>query len=133
MLFSATREPRVTSSAEMKSVVYLFSVQVLSIGPNVWEKQPVLFFVDQQGRRSTYVVRDYVPYLLCRPQDDSLEPCDVEGYLDDVRVEEHRMTPLVGFTNNRQDRVFRVYYPGAGQKSRMIQKLEELAVVVLHQ
>jgi len=122
------------------TVLYLFSVQVVSVTRDRWEQQPVLYFVDTEGRRHTYTIRNYVPSLLLRPDNENLEPSDVEDHLREcdppsslVRIEESWMTPLVGFTNHRKDRMFRLYYASVGQKSRLVKQLQDLAVTVLHQ
>ena len=130
--------------------VYLFSVQVLSTTSDPWQKRPLLFFVDETGRRHTCTLRDYAPYVLLKPNREDISVEDVESCLQSVsmvtdngreipreipflRVEEHTMTPLVGFTNNRQDRVFRVYYEDLAHKYRLMKRLEtELDTTVLH-
>ena len=116
--------------------LYLFSVQVISITPDHWAKKPLLFFVNAEGQRHTYILRDYTPYILIRPLDENIEPTDIETHLgvstSITRVTEHIMTPLVGFTNNRQDRVFRVYFSDVGHKYRIMKQLEELSVTILH-
>jgi DNA polymerase elongation subunit (family B) len=118
------------------TLLYLFSVQVVSISSNRWVREPLLFFVDQHGDRHTYILRNYAPYILLRPDNASIEPCDVEKHLGDsvsiIRIEEHLMTPLVGFTNARKDRVFRLYYAEVGQKYRLMKMLEEMEVTILH-
>jgi DNA polymerase elongation subunit (family B) len=116
--------------------LYLFSVQAISICSDKWAKKPLLFFVDTTGKRHTYILADYIPYVLVRCQDENIEVPDLDTHLAEctsvAHVVEHMMTPLVGFTNNRQDRVFRVYYSDLGEKYRIIKKLEELAVTILH-
>jgi DNA polymerase elongation subunit (family B) len=116
--------------------LYLFSVQVISISSDYWSKRPLLFFVGADGTRHTYILGDYTPYILVRCLDENIEGPDIETHLGDsmsvIRIVEHTMTPLVGFTNNRQDRVFRVYFSDIGAKYRIIKQLEELSVCVLH-
>jgi DNA polymerase elongation subunit (family B) len=126
--------------ANMVRSIYLFSVQCISITRDPWAKKPVLFFVDENGRRETHVLKDYEPFVLIRPSNDCLEPMDVEHddkiahVRDDIiRIEEHVMTPLVGFTNNRKDRMFRVYYRDIGRKHRIMKALQLLDVTIVHQ
>jgi hypothetical protein len=118
------------------TMLYLFSVKVVSITAEYWEKKPLLFFVDQHGQRHTYILRNYTPYILIRPNNEDIDPCDVETHLGDtksiIRIEVHEMTPLVGFTNGRKDRVFRIYYNDVGHKYRIMKQLEEMDVTVLH-
>jgi len=126
-----------SNNDDQTTMLYLFSVQVLSITSNQWDKKPLFFCVDQHGKRHTYILRNYTPYILIRPNNEGIEPCDVEEHLGDLstmitRIEEHTMTPLVGFTNGREDRVLRVYYPEVGHKYRLLKRLEEMDVTVLH-
>jgi hypothetical protein len=118
------------------TILYLFSVKVISITADFWEKKVLLFFVDQHGQRHTYILRNYTPYILIHPNNADIDPCDVETHLGDstsvVRIEVHEMTPLVGFTNERQDRVFRIYYNDIGHKYRIMKQLEQMDVTVLH-
>mgnify|MGYP003914655051 CR=1 FL=1 len=121
----------------MACSLYVFSVQVTSVTSDKWARKPVLFCVDTTGVRYTLVVTNYRPYVLVRPNDVAIETFDVETHLADDRlsvdeVHECQMTPLVGFTNNRQDRLFRVYYTNIGDKRRIMKRLDTLDVTVVH-
>ena len=117
--------------------LYLFSVQVTSLTADTWAKQPVLLFVDTTGQRHSYVLRDYLAHLLLLPTDSCLEPSDVEEHLGELagcmsHLDVETRVPLVGFTNARADRVFRLWYADLGHKYRLLKRLETLAVEVLH-
>ena len=120
----------------MAQTLYLFGVQVTSITADEWDKQVVLLFVDQSGHRHSYLLRNYVPYILVMSLDGNVEASDLETMLKDaesvVRVETHHMTPLVGFTNSRQDTVFRVYYDELGRKYSLMKQLEAQQLTILH-
>lgn len=119
--------------------LYLFSVQCTTISSDQWSKKPILFFVDLSGRRYTFILSDYVPYILLKPRNDDLESTDIETYLDEhcshvsiTMVDECEKTPLVGFTNNRKDKLFRVHFRDIGSKYRIMKQLEGLDVSVVH-
>ena len=122
--------------------LFLFSIQCLATTTtDKWSKKPVLFFVDAYGKRHTKIVSNYVPYVLVHPRNESLDPSDVEAcLLDDKRitsktlyVEEVFMTPLVGFTNDRHDRLFKIHYTNICDKYAITTTLEsEIDVTVIH-
>ena len=119
--------------------LYLFSVQCTTISSDVWSKKPILFFVDLSGRRFSFILSDYVPYILLKPRNEDLETSDIESYLIENcpnlsidRVDECKKTPLVGFTNNRMDKLFRVHFRDIGSKYRIMKHLEGLDVSIIH-
>ena len=118
--------------------LYLFSVQCVSTTRDTWDRKPLLFFVDERGDRHTYRVRDFLPHILVRCGSDDLEPSDVEDMLSEElldlvdHVDAVTRTPLIGFTNNRQDRLFRIFYRELRSKYRLRKHLETLDVTILH-
>ena len=122
--------------------LFLFSIRCISTtSRDVWDKRPVLFFVDSIGRRHTKTLTDYEPFILIRPNNDSIETMDVDNCLMDenrikshnIRTEEVQMTPLVGFTNNRKDRLFKVFYSKLCDKYIIMKTLEtSLDITIMH-
>jgi DNA polymerase elongation subunit (family B) len=121
---------------------FLFSIRCISTTQNKWDKKPVLFFVDITGKRHTRILSDYNAYVLVQPNSDSIEAMDIEQCVMEgegsynrsvTSVEETILTPLVGFTNNRKDRLFKVHYSKLGDRYSIMRTLtSELDVTILH-
>lgn len=121
--------------------LFLFSIQCISTTKDKWDKNPILFFVDSNGNRYTKKLSDYTPYILIQPNNDSIEPMDIDSCLMDenriksttLRIEEVYMTPLVGFTNNRKDRLFKLFYSKLSDRYTIMKTLEtNLDITILH-
>jgi DNA polymerase elongation subunit (family B) len=123
-------------------LLYLYSCQSLYVrnAGGYGMKQIHLFFVDQVGTKVHKVVQDYKPYVLlqCDDQDMSVDQIQEwaattvdQGSLKDGNVSEEivhvdtvDLTPLMGFTNNRKDTLFRVHYQQLQRRRQVVQHLE---------
>ena len=118
-----------------KKSLFVYNIECLSLPQmgNKYERYIVLFCVDSTGK--TFVVSidndAYKPFILLQQnkpsdaqkveQDTSID--DLQEFLDalnrdlcfgkgELTVSEQYMTPLVGFTDNRKDRILKVVYRG---------------------
>lgn len=104
--------------------LYLFACSVQPISQAHWQRTIILFFVDADGQRRSYAVSDYWPSLLVQPMNPDFTEEDIEQLLQaenqhnmaDIEIREVIRTPLVGFTNHRQDRLFKIRYRWLSQK-----------------
>jgi DNA polymerase elongation subunit (family B) len=130
----------------MQQQLYLYSCQALYVrkGKQTWgTKQIHLFFVDARGQQCTKVVTDYRPYLLLRCHDPGMTSEQVQEWVTSTNDEENKtvkdgnvseeivlvdtinLTPLMGFTNHRQDILFRIHYRELQRRRQVSQCVEK--------
>lgn len=98
-----------------------------------WTKYPILLAVDEEGRLAHIVPNGYTPYVLFKSEASLEELEEAAQFMDIVyyknrgglRVEECHMTPVVGFTNNRSDKMYKLFYDRLNIRSKLVKRLRE--------
>lgn len=137
---------------------YLYSCQMVAHGSEPWNRKVCLHFIDRDGIQRSFFLVDHDPFVLLRfvntdidnveVAEESLQhilsshntkgSSDLQSILD--RITSETQTPVVGFSNNRSDILFKVHLKeiyNRGKLTRAIDAHNETEhandhVIVLH-
>ncbi len=151
-----SRRKEILGHPQVGGASILFCLQNMAVKYHYKNRQLWLFGVDSHGYSVAVGLTDFYPSLLVGPcptigadlelwrstvnvdifesktnQGCQTEEDDAEEYIRAVVVEER--TPLIGFTNGRRDKLFRVICNGLGAYADVLQHLQAGSYKVYHE
>jgi DNA polymerase elongation subunit (family B) len=124
----------------MSRKLWITDVELVTV-PSIhkYDRQLVVWCLDEHGHNTAVLVEDFQPWLDVFPVDSAAgtDSSSLNAAIEEMNEskdawkrevthgEVRQMTPLVGFTNNRKDNVWRLYMVNESARWRLSKSLEE--------